>query len=64
VVEQRVLETGPTAGDKWVVLSGLNPGDRLIVEGVQRVQPGAQATAVPVEPTQQTSIELRGRQNG
>lgn len=64
VVEQRVLETGPTAGDKWVVLSGLNPGDRLIVEGVQRVQPGAQATAVPVQPTQQTSIELRGRQDG
>lgn len=64
VVEQRVLETGATAGDKWVVLSGLNPGDRLIVEGVQRVQPGAQATPVPVQPTQQTSIELRGRQNG
>ena len=64
VVEQRVLETGPTAGDKWVVLSGLNPGDKLIVEGVQRVQPGGQATAVPVQPTEQTSIELRGRQNG
>ncbi|GAM97799.1 membrane fusion protein of RND family multidrug efflux pump [alpha proteobacterium U9-1i] len=64
MVEQRVLETGPTAGDRWVVLSGLNPGDKLIVEGTQRVQPGAPATAVPVTPTEQTSIELRGRQNG
>jgi len=44
VVEQRTIETSGTAGDKWVVRSGLSPGDRVIVEGVQRVQPGAAAT--------------------
>ena len=69
VVEERVLETGQTAGDKWVVRSGLNPGDRLIVEGVQRVQPGAHATAAPItpRPTQEGDSsrardDLRGRE--
>jgi len=65
VVEERVLETGATAGDRWVVLSGLNPGDRIIVEGAQRVRPGAQATAAaPSQPPQQQGAldTLRGRQ--
>lgn len=64
VVEQRVIETGATAGDKWVVLSGLNPGDRLIVDGLQRVRPGAEATAVNANaqrPQQEGAISLRGR---
>jgi membrane fusion protein (multidrug efflux system) len=51
VVEERTLETGPTAGDQWVVLSGLNPGDRVIVEGVQRAQPGATVNPVPAGST-------------
>lgn len=46
-VEQRVLELDRAIGDKWLVTSGLNPGDRLIVEGRQKVRPGA-----PVRPVQ------------
>lgn len=45
--EERRLQTGPTVGDKWLVLSGLKAGDRLIVEGLQKVQPGAPVKAVP-----------------
>ena len=44
LVEQRVLETGGTLGDKWLVTSGLADGDRVIVEGLQKVRPGAPAT--------------------
>jgi membrane fusion protein (multidrug efflux system) len=44
-VEQRTLVTGGTLGDKWLVKSGLNAGDLLIVEGVQKVKPGAPANA-------------------
>jgi membrane fusion protein (multidrug efflux system) len=66
VVEERVIETGPTAGDQWVVLSGLNPGDRVIVEGVQRVRPGAEAVAAAPTPapTQDGALPLRDRQDG
>ncbi|WP_371866498.1 efflux RND transporter periplasmic adaptor subunit [Duganella alba] len=44
-VEQRTLVTGATLGDKWLVKSGLNDGDLLIVEGLQKVKPGAPANA-------------------
>jgi membrane fusion protein (multidrug efflux system) len=46
-VEQRILTTGQTLGDRWIVRSGLNPGDRLIVEGLQRAKPGAVVRPVP-----------------
>ncbi len=40
-VIQRELTLGPTYRDYWVVLDGLEPGDRVIYEGLQRVRPGA-----------------------
>jgi membrane fusion protein (multidrug efflux system) len=46
-VEQRVLSTGAAVGDRWVVEAGLVPGERVIVEGLQQVQPGAPAVAAP-----------------
>ncbi|MFA6954702.1 MAG: efflux RND transporter periplasmic adaptor subunit [Thermoanaerobaculia bacterium] len=38
--EQRVLTVGRAIGDKWVVVDGLAAGDRVIVEGLQRLRPG------------------------
>ena len=40
-VEQRVLQAERTVGDRWLVSDGLKPGERVIVEGGQKVQPGA-----------------------
>jgi membrane fusion protein (multidrug efflux system) len=42
-VEQRVLATGSTVGDQWLVKSGLAAGDRVIIDGLQKVRPGAPA---------------------
>jgi membrane fusion protein (multidrug efflux system) len=36
-------------GDKWLVSTGLAPGDRVIVEGMQKVRPGASVKAVPFD---------------
>lgn len=44
-VEQRTIEVGDTYGDKWLVLDGLKPGDRLIVEGTSKVIVGQQVHA-------------------
>lgn len=41
MVEARVVETAQSIGDKWVVTSGLAAGERVIVEGLQKVRPGA-----------------------
>jgi membrane fusion protein (multidrug efflux system) len=47
-VALRTLQATRTLGDKWVVEGGLAPGERVIVAGVQRVQPGAIVRAVDV----------------
>jgi membrane fusion protein (multidrug efflux system) len=36
----RDVETGPWSGDQWIILGGLRPGDRVIVDGLQKVIPG------------------------
>lgn len=45
-VEQRSIETGDTYGDKWLVLKGLASGDKLIVEGTDKVAAGSVVHAV------------------
>ncbi|MBJ6978971.1 efflux RND transporter periplasmic adaptor subunit [Luteimonas sp. MC1895] len=42
VVEQRPVVVGQAIGDQWLVESGLAAGDRVVVEGLQKIQPGAE----------------------
>jgi len=44
-VEQRAVQVSRTVGDQWLVSGGLFEGDRVIVEGLQRIQPGASVSA-------------------
>jgi membrane fusion protein (multidrug efflux system) len=46
-VVQRTLELDRAIGDRWLVTKGLNAGDRVIVEGGERLRPGASVRAVP-----------------
>ena len=58
-VQQRQLSTDRALGHQWLVSSGLAPGDRVIVEGVQKVRPGAVVKVVPLE-TGQTAAKSEG----
>jgi membrane fusion protein, multidrug efflux system len=49
-VEVRELRVSRTIGDQWLVEEGLSDGDRVIVEGLQKVQPGMPVTTVEVAP--------------
>ncbi|NMG71907.1 efflux RND transporter periplasmic adaptor subunit [Parazoarcus communis] len=49
-VEAKVVQTARSQGDKWVVTEGLRAGDRVIVEGLQKVRPGVQVQAQPLAP--------------
>ncbi len=56
MVAVREIKTGLLQGDSWAVLSGLNDGDRVITDGLQKIQPGmpvriAAAPATPATPT-------------
>jgi membrane fusion protein (multidrug efflux system) len=56
-VQQRSIRLDRAIGDKWLVSSGLSQGDRLIVEGLQKVRPGAAVKVVPFESGSQTETE-------
>jgi membrane fusion protein (multidrug efflux system) len=43
--EARQLQTGAVVNGQWLVTSGLAAGDQLIVDGLQRLRPGAPAQA-------------------
>ncbi len=40
VVEQRVLQTNRSVGNQWLVTKGIQAGDRVITEGLQKIKPG------------------------
>jgi membrane fusion protein, multidrug efflux system len=44
----RMLTLDREVGDKWLVSAGLAPGDRVIVEGLQMLRPGAVVKATPL----------------
>jgi membrane fusion protein (multidrug efflux system) len=45
-VAQRMLQASSTLGNQWVVEGGLQEGERVIVAGTQKVQPGMTVRAV------------------
>lgn len=55
LVELRTLTAGRSVGSHWLVEKGLAAGDRVIVEGLQKVAPGAVVSAVEANTTTQVS---------
>jgi membrane fusion protein, multidrug efflux system len=51
----RVLKTDRAVGDQWLVSAGLQGGDRVVVEGLQRAQPGAKVQPEELPETAQAS---------
>jgi membrane fusion protein (multidrug efflux system) len=47
-VEQRTLKVDRAIGPRWLVTEGLNAGDRVILEGIQKVRPGVAVKIVPL----------------
>jgi membrane fusion protein (multidrug efflux system) len=48
-VQQRMLTLDRAIGDRWLVTSGLAPSERVIVEGAQKVRPGASVKVLPFQ---------------
>ena len=59
-VQLRMLTLDRAIGDQWLVSSGLAPGERVIIEGMQKVKPGASVKAVPFETGGKNSGEHKG----
>jgi membrane fusion protein (multidrug efflux system) len=44
-VEQRMVKVGERVGNLWLIDSGAKPGEKVIVEGIQKVRPGVKVNA-------------------
>ena len=49
IVQQKKVELGPLSGQKQVIESGLKPGEKVIVEGIEKVRPHEKVRAVAVD---------------
>jgi membrane fusion protein (multidrug efflux system) len=56
-VLQQMIVIDRAIGSQWLLASGLNPGDEVIVEGLQKVRPGVSVRAVSYEASQQSRSE-------
>ena len=58
-VELRQIKTERAVGNRWLVSEGLQPGDRVITEGLQFIRPG-----VEVSPRPAGNVPQPGQSNG
>lgn len=49
--EMRIVKTAEVINHQWRITEGLNVGDKLIVEGLQKIRPGAPVTAKEISNT-------------
>ncbi len=47
----RSVVTGERVGDRWIIQQGLKPGDRVVIEGLQKARPGAVVNPQPYRPS-------------
>ena len=51
----KIIKLGPQTGDMWVVESGLQAGDNVVVDGLQRIKSGMTVAPSPFKNTQASS---------
>ncbi|WP_395054960.1 efflux RND transporter periplasmic adaptor subunit [Polaromonas sp.] len=49
-VSPRTIKIGSAKGNQWVVLEGLKTGEKVVVDGFQKLRPGATVKPVPWQP--------------
>jgi membrane fusion protein (multidrug efflux system) len=56
-VNIRAIKLGPQFGDMWVVESGLKPGEKVVVDGLQRLRDGMTVAPTPFVDTQANAVK-------
>lgn len=66
IVQTKPVVLGPTQGPMQVILQGLAAGDRVIVEGVEKVRPGMKVNVQPYQPGKPSpqALALEGAKGG
>ncbi|MBM4243827.1 MAG: efflux RND transporter periplasmic adaptor subunit [Deltaproteobacteria bacterium] len=56
-VTVRDVTPGPRSGSDWVITKGLSAGEKIVVEGLQKVRSGVKVIAKPAPPSEAPGIE-------
>lgn len=57
IVQARAVKVSRAIGDQWLVEEGIVAGDRLIVEGLQKIRPGMPAQAAEAKPRETSGVQ-------
>ncbi len=60
-VEQRPIILDRAIGNKWLISQGLSVGDRVIIEGIQKVRPGMPVKALPSSEIRKGGPEIQNK---
>jgi membrane fusion protein (multidrug efflux system) len=60
----RAVRTGAILNDQWLIQSGLEAGDKIVVEGFQKFAAGDAVTPMPWKPVAQKEADARGDRSG
>ena len=58
-VEMRLVKPGERIGSDWIITEGLKPGEKIIVEGTQKVRDGAVVNPKPFDPAAKPAMPER-----
>jgi membrane fusion protein (multidrug efflux system) len=61
-VELRSVTLGDRVGEDYIVTAGLKPGERIVVEGIQKVRPGSTVTPVAQPATSEQGYRTRRKE--
>jgi membrane fusion protein (multidrug efflux system) len=62
-VDIRIVTPGERIGSLWIIKEGLKPGDRVIVEGLQKVRPGMKVEPKAVVKSQEIALPVASSAN-
>ena len=56
-VDIRFVKVGDRSGTQWIISDGVKPGERVVVEGVQKVRQGMQVNPKPYAASNQSAAK-------
>lgn len=63
-VVQRIIQTANMIDGHWIVTAGLNPGEQVIVDGLQKIKPGASVRSIELPDRTNTNPTQANTVNG
>lgn len=61
IVEEREIDVDRPYGKDWIVRNGLEAGEKIVVEGLQKIAPGDMVTGKEYEASEDATVWKNGK---